>query len=321
MNTSNTSKLSMAMVTLVSLIVLGNNPSVAQTVSTPIVGFSKVSAPSGTIVVVPSFVKANRFQGSVTLSGQNFAVSGFSANQLAPSSYTDGRPNYPRTYVEITSGTYEGTVLDILSNTSSSVTVSGAPTELNGQSVNIAIRDHFTLDDLAQGQAGLVDYDSGVTLYNSDGTTSIRYYATGSWVADDYSTPAGNTIIYPGQGVTLSTAPATLTLSGSVKPTKTVVPLYAGGVVNLVGPGNPSGNDSLDAINIAASLAPYEDGINSFSSNGLMTIAETYYSNGTEILNSSYEPLPAPAYVTSNSGFVVTVSSAKTWVLPKIVSP
>ena len=66
MNTSNTSKLSMAMVTLVSLIVLGNNPSVAQTVSTPIVGFSKVSAPSGTIVVVPSFVKANRFQGSVS---------------------------------------------------------------------------------------------------------------------------------------------------------------------------------------------------------------------------------------------------------------
>jgi hypothetical protein len=211
--------------------------------------------------------------------------------------------------------------LDILSNTPSSLTVSGAPSELNGQSVSISIRDHFTLDDLARGQSGLLDYDSGVSLYNSDGTTSIRYYANGSWVSDDYSTPAGNTIIYPGQGITLSTAPATLTLFGNVKQTKTVIPLYAGGVVNLVGTGNPSGSDSLDAVNIAGALAPFEDGINSFSSNGLMTIADTYYSNGTEILNSSYEPLTTPAYVQSNSGFVVTVSSAKTWVLPKIVTP
>lgn len=321
MNTSNSSKSNIVIVIFASLLVLANNLLIAQTVSTPIVGFSKVTAPSGTIVVVPSFVKANRFQGSVTLAGQNFAVTGFSANQLAPSSHTDGRPNYPKAYVEITSGSFEGTVLDILSNTSSSVTVSGAPSELNGQSVSIAIRDHFTLDDLAQGQSGLVDYDSGVTLYNSDGTTSIRYFVTGSWVSDDYSTPAGNTIIYPGQGITLSTGAATLTLSGNVKQTKTVVPLYSGGVVNLVGPGNPSGSDSLDSINIATTLAPYEDGINAFSSNGLMTIAETYYSDGSEILNSSYEPLPSPAYVASNSGFVVTVASPKTWVLPKIVSP
>jgi hypothetical protein len=314
-------KLASAVLALGMISISGANSLVAQTVSTPIVGFSKVSAPSGTIVVVPSFVKANRFQGAVTLSGQTFAVTGFAANQLAPSAHTDGRPNYPKAYVEITSGTFEGTVLDILSNTTSSVTVSGAPPELNGQSVSIAIRDHFTLDDLAQGQAGLVDYDSGVTLYNSDGTTSIRYYATGSWVADDYSTPAGNTIIYPGQGITLSSAPATLTLSGNVKQTKTVIPLYSGGVVNLVGPGNPSGSDSLNAVNIASALAPYDDGINSFSSNGLMTIAETYYSDGAVILNSSYEPLPSPAYVASNSGFVVTVSSPKTWVLPKIVTP
>lgn len=320
MNTSNNSKLSLAMFTLVSLLVLGNKPSVAQTVSTPIVGFSKVTAPSGTIVVVPSFVKPNRFQGSVTLNGQNFAVTGFSVNQLAPSSYTDGRPNYPKAYVEITSGTYEGTVLDILSNTASSVTVSGAPTELNGQSVNIAVRDHFTLDDLAQGQSGLVDYDSVVNVYNSDGTTSTRYYVTGSWVADDYSTAAGNTIIYPGQGITLSTGSASLTLSGNVKTTKTVVPLYAG-AVNLVGPGNPSNQSNLDSIGIASVLAPYDDGINSFASNGTMTMLDTFYSNGSGILNSSYEPITAPAYVASNSGFVVSVSNPKTWTLPRIINP
>lgn len=321
MSTFNNSRIALAILVLGMISFLGPNCLTAQTVSTPIVGFSKVSAPSGTIVVVPSFVKANRFQGAVILSGQNFAVPGFTSNQLAPSTYTDGRPNYPKTYVEITSGPLEGTVLDILSNTASSVTVSGAPSELNGQSVPIAIRDHFTLDDLAQSQSGLVDYDSGVTLYNSDGTTSIRYYVAGSWVSDDYSTPAGNTIIYPGQGITLSTGPATLTLSGIVKPTKTVIPLYAGGVVNLVGPGNPSGSSSLDAVNIAGALAPFDDGINSFSSNGLMTIAETYYSDGSVILDSSYEALASPAYVQPNSGFVVTVSSPKTWVLPKIVTP
>lgn len=293
----------------------------AQTVSTPIVGFSKVAAPSGTIIVVPSFIKANRFQGAATLSGQSFACNAFVANALAPSNFSDGRPNYPKSYVEITSGPYEGMVLDILSNTASAVTVSGAPSALNGQSVNIAIRDHYTLDDLASGQSGLIDYDSGVALYNSDGTSSIRFYASGSWVADDYSTPAGNTVIYPGQGVTLSSGGASITLTGNVKTTKTMIPLYAGGAVNLVGPGNPSSSSSLDNINLAPALDPYNDGFNSFSTNGSMSIVGTYFSDGASVLNDAYEPLASPAFVGVNSGMVVTVSSPTTWVLPKIVTP
>lgn len=63
-------KLASAVLALGMISISGANSLVAQTVSTPIVGFSKVSAPSGTIVVVPSFVKANRFQGAVTLSGK-----------------------------------------------------------------------------------------------------------------------------------------------------------------------------------------------------------------------------------------------------------
>ena len=290
-----------------------------QTVSTPIVGFSKVTAPAGTIVVVPSFVKPNLYQGTSTLSGQVFSCSSFTAGQLAPTTYTDGRPNYPTSYVEIVSGPYEGTVMDIQSNTTSSVTVTGAPTILNGQSVSIAIRRHITLDDLVVGASGLQDYSDGATVFNSDGSSSIRYFASGSWVADDYSTPAGQTVVYPGQGLTLSSAGASLILNGNVKTTKTLVPLYAG-VINLVGPGNPSGNTNLENLNIASALDPYNDGINSFSANGEMTIAETYFSDGSGILDSSYSPIGSPAYVGVNSGFVVSVGSSKYWTVPSTLN-
>jgi len=291
----------------------------AQTTSySDVVRYSKITAPGGTVIVVPTFVKASSFSGSSLVASDGFACSSFTANQLAPNAGSA----YPKAYVEITSGAFEGYTFDVSSNTTSKISVSGIPADLVGTTVSIAVRNHLTLDDLAAGQSGLVDYDSGVTIYNPDGTASVRYFASPSWVADDYSTPAGDTVIYPGSGFTLSSGGSSFTFTGVVKAGKTVIPLYAG-AVNLVGPLNPSNAKLITEISIAPALDVYSDGINRFSNNGQMVIETTYYSDGTDVLDSGYAPFTPSASdsVNLNSGFVVSVSQNRRWTYPSPLNP
>ena len=287
----------------------------AQTTSySDVVGYSKISAAAGTVAVTPGFVKAAKFSGSATITGQSLNISGLTADSLNASSYGD-RPNYPTHYVEITSGTYEGYSFDIVSNTASSVTAQNIPSALNGQSVSVVIRPHFVLDDIAS--ASMADYADAVNLINPDGSTSTRFYAGGSWIAEDFSTPAGHTVIYPGQAVVLSTGGASITTQGVVKATKTAIPLYAA-AVNFVGPLNPSGNTLVNSLGIAGGLTPYADGINVFSSDGNLTATATYFSDGSSILDSGFSPLDPNATdnVQVNSGFAVSVASDTYWVVP-----
>ena len=279
-----------------------------------VVGYSKVTAPSGTVTIVPGFVKAAKFSGTASVSGQSFSVSGFSAGSLNPSVFSD-RPNYPTHYIEITSGTYEGYSFDILSNTASSVTASGVPSALTGQNVSVAVRAHVTLDDIASPT--MADYSDAVNLVNPDGTATTRFYASGSWVAEDYSSPAGHTVIYPGQAVSLSSGGVTLTTTGVVKSTKTAVPLYAA-AVNFVGPLSPSGGTKMDVLQIAPYLAPYADGFNAFASDGNMTTVATYYSDGIAILDAGYSPLAPGATdsIETNTGFAVSVTADTYWIMP-----
>lgn len=294
---------------------------VAQTVSTPVVGFSKVNLPAGTVYLVPGFVKAPVFSGSSLVSGQSFAANGLVAGSLNGSNFND-RPNYPKYYVEITSGPYEGYSFDINSNTSSAVSVIGVPSALSGSTVSIVIRPHVVLDDLVQGQVGLLDYDSAVNMPNPDGTTTTRFYASGSWIAEDFSTPAGHTVIYPGNAVALSSSGGSLTTTGVVKSTKTAVPLYSA-AVNYVGQMNPSSATMINKLNMAAPLSPYLDGFNTFSTDGSMTTIGTYFSDGAAILDAGYNPLDQNSAdaVNSNFGFAVSVSSDTVWVMPSLLNP
>lgn len=306
---------------MIAILALAATPAFlhAQTTSySDVVGYSKISCPSGTVIVVPTFVKAPSFTGNSLVSSDGFACPSFSAGQLAPNAGSA----YPKAYVEILSGAFEGYTFDINSNTTSKITAGGIPAGLVGQTVSIAVRNHLTLDDLAAQQTGLIDYDSGVTIYNSDGTASVRYFASPSWVADDYSTPAGDTVIYPGSGFTLSSGGSSFTFTGVVKANKTVVPLYTG-AVNIVGPLNPSNSKLVTEIGIAPALDAYNDGINRFSNNGQMAIETTYYSDGIDILDSGYSTLtPGLAdNVNLNSGFVVTVSQNRRWVYNSPLAP
>ena len=279
-----------------------------------VVGYSKVSAASGTVLVVPGFVKAAKYTGSSAISGQTFTASGLTAGNLNASNFTD-RPNYPTHYVEITSGSYEGYSFDIVSNTSGVITVTGIPSGLNSQNVTIAVRPHMTLDDLVA--PGLADYTDAVNIINADGSSSTRFYASNSWLAEDFSTPAGHTVVYPGSGYTLTSGGVTITTTGVVKSTKTAVPLYSA-AVNYVGPMNPGGSTKVNNLGIASILAPYTDGFNVASNDGNMQTTATYFSDGAGILDSGFSNLDPAALdnVSSNAGFTVSVSADSYWIMP-----
>lgn len=302
---------------MIAILALAVTPAFLHAVDSysDVVGYSKISAPSGTVTIVPGFVKAAKFAGTVSVSNQSFNVNGFSVGALDATSFSDGRPNYPTHYIEITSGAYEGYSFDIVQNSANSVTTTGVPSALNGQSVSVAVRAHTTLDDIAS--PSLADYSDAVNLVNPDGSATTRFYASGSWVAEDYSTPAGHTVLYPGQAVSLSSGGATITTTGVVKSTKTAVPLYAA-AVNFVGPLSPSGSSKMNVLGIASGLAPYSDGFNAFTNDGNMTTVATYYSDGAAILDAGYSPLDPTATdsIETNTGFAVSVTSDTYWIMP-----
>jgi len=306
---------------LVALSSVANLFAQSTTVSTPIVGFSNINLPSGSAMVVPGFVKPAVYSGSSAVSGQVFSVSGLVSSSFNSSNYSD-RPNYPKYYVEITSGPYEGYTFDIISNTTTSVSVSDVPSAMSGLTVSMTIRPHFVLDDLVKNQSGLSDYSDAVNLSNPDGSVTTRFYASGSWLAEDFSTPAGHTVVYPGNGVVFSSGGAKVTTSGNVKTTKTVVPLYST-TINYVGQMNPSGATKVTNLGIAGALSPYSDGMNAFSNDGSLTTVGTYYSDGSAILDAGYSPLAGNAAdsVASNSGFAVSVGSSTVWTMPSVVNP
>ncbi|NCY21999.1 hypothetical protein EBX31_08595 [bacterium] len=224
------------------------SPSVhGQTVSTPIVGFSKVTVPPGTRGVVPGFVKASVYSGSGLVSGQTIVSSGLTANALKPTQVGTGAPDFPTHYVEITSGTYEGYSFDVSGNTASSVTVSGLPSALNTTTVSYVIRPHLTLADI--DSSNLPDGNVVINIYNDPNVPANTYLydSAGTWYDGSGSFVMNHAVIYPGMGISLYNSSSTFTVnfSGQVKVTKTVVPVYAQATYNLVGPMNPSGSTTF----------------------------------------------------------------------------
>ena len=311
----NMKKLKVALAILVAAVMAGNAQT---TVNSDIVGYSKISAPSGTVALVPGFVKSPKFAGSVTFSGQSFAITGLSLGELDQSNFSD-RPNYPTHYVEITAGAYEGYSYDIAANTASSVIAANVPSAIDGQTVSVVIRPHVTLDDIAS--ASMAEYSDAVNLINPDGSTTTRYYAAGSWIAEDFSTAAGHTVIYPGQAVLLSSGGVEIITTGVVKTTKTAVPLYAA-AVNYVGPLSPGGDTKVIQLQIAPSLAVYSDGFNQFTTDGTMTTIGTYYSDGVDVLDAGFSPLPSTATdsITTNTGFALSAGADGYWIMPSPLS-
>lgn len=306
-------------------------PAVFGQASSGVMGFTTLNVPAGFAFIVPSLVNSSVFQGQAAISSDGLTITpttapGWTAGAYSKTTFVAPTPNYPKFYVEVVSGTYEGLILDIDTNTSTAVSMVSAvtPAVLRGTTVQVAIRQHVTLDNLVSGATGLSGYADSANVFNSNGSTSTRFYdGANSWLAEDFATPAGHTVIYPGTGVAFTANSAvTFTFMGEVKPTKTQVPLYAGST-NIVGALNPASSTKFYGSSLTSALSPYADGINNFSSDGLLTTVGTYFSDGSSMLDAGFSPL-APSSTDAiplNRGVVVSVSSDTVWTVNSPLAP
>lgn len=134
----------------------------------------------------------------------------------------------------------EGLVLDIASNTDTSITIVGDLTGVNGDEA-VLVRKHVTLVELFPDATGFsAGGTDSLTLYTESGPITYIYFM-GDFFLSGVGTPSNDVVVYPGTSVVLNTSGSvTFTTYGSVKVTPTQVPIY-GGVVNLVGYIQPVG--------------------------------------------------------------------------------
>ena len=307
--------------TISSVFAVGNG--FAQTVSTPIVGFSNYNLSAGQYVLSPSFTKSAVHQASGTVSSQSLSVSGITTSSLAPTAFSDGRPNYPTSYIEVLSGPYAGVAFDVTGVTANSVTSSDFPSDLNGQSISFVIRNHVTLADIFKADSGFAEYSDGIAVYNSDGTVSLRFMAGGVITLDDFATDAGHTPIYPGTGVIVNVGSAvSIKTSGVVKATVTKVPVYPN-INNIVGTMNPSSTLKVTDSTLATSLAPYADSATIYSNNGSFTLGAIVFSDGSSATDDNFNPFSSSSSPTvpNGSGAIINVSSPGYITLNSPVTP
>ena len=281
-------------------------------VTAGIFGFNTITAPVGGRVIAPVFVKNSVYSGAVPVSGSTFLAAGIASNSLSPSSFTD-RPNAPRYYVEITSGSFAGNIYDVAGNDTNGITVYGLPSALNGQSnITIAVRPHFTLGDLASASSGLIPYSDALSLYQTNSSQSTYIYS-GSGMVDGNNMSADQVVLYPGSGALLNNSgSASFTFSGLVKTNQTIVPVFAG--VTLVAPLDPTGTTTINSENLATILQPYVDAVSLVATDGSLGTTP-FYSDGTQLLDQNYSPLdPSVApIVASGNGFFINATQNRLW--------
>ncbi len=305
-------------------------PAVFGQATSGVMGFSNLSCPPGTTIIVPTLVNSSVFQGQAAISSDGLTITptttpGWTAASFNATSFAAPTPNYPKYYAEIVSGASEGLILDVASNSTTSLTMASAvsPSSLRGTTVQIAIREHVTLDKMSLGSSGLSPYSDAVQIFNSNGSTSTRLFDGTSWLAEDISSAAGHTVIYPGTGIAITcVSNVTFTFMGEVKPTKTQIPLYVSSV-NIVGPLNPASSAKLYGNTLVTALSPYADAVQSFSTDGSVTTTGTYLSDGSSMLDQNIVPLAsnAPDAIPLNRGVTVTVGADTVWVVNSALTP
>ena len=282
-----------------------------------VVGYNTLSFPSGNSTHAATFVKGNVFQGVATSkTTTSLTVSSASFGSLGP---VGGLPTH---YVKITSGAMEGYVLDILSNTSTAVTVDGSLATAEA-TPSFVIRSHVKASDLFAGNSSLSAGLDTLTAFNADGTSSVLLWvgtdsATG-WV-DPVTEAAVDAVIYPGQGFVLTAANSgNFRFQGTVENTPTVVPMFPG-AVNLVTLASPStGSRALQTSGLGANMASGLDTVEFWSQDGSLASTAVYLWAGSEtgFVNSVTEEI-ATENIGASQILNVTVTDPTTW---KAVSP
>jgi len=293
------------------------------TVSTPIVGFEKRNFVSGTTGHGVGFVLSSKFQGiasSVSSSSLSVSSASFTANQFALSG---GLPTH---YIQITSGSQSGLVVDIIGNTTTSLSVTSGDLASVSGTPSFVIRPHILASTLFKGNTSLADDSDTLTLFNSDGSTTTLAWSSASptgWI-DPNSLVSVDAVIYPGQGFLLNTSGSgSFTADGAVNSVSTIVPLYAG-KVNLVSLSNPSSAKNIQNINLGANLVPENDTIGTFSSDGYLSQDSTYtwYGSAAGGFVNPNSLVPASGVNVGGTSVIIVNSTFDTsWKQPSPLAP
>lgn len=248
------------------------------TVSTPVVGFYKVSVPQGSSFQGVNLINNNLFSGvvsnatgsSVTFSANSFNAGSWNQTDGIPETEPSGIPLY---YMEVQTGSNAGTIYDIVSNTSNSLILQPAPLNIVGQTV--VVRKHMTLSQVAQQMPSLRGNVDSLTIYNANGTQTDVLWDGSNWVDLNAFVYGDLYPIYPGQGFVINAANAVAqTVTGVVKTSPTVVSVYQG-AVNVITTMNPSVGSSttLGSSGLGQFLTANADTLSTFNTvNGQLVV-------------------------------------------------
>ena len=210
-------------------------------------------------------------------------------------------------YVEVLDGPYAGLVLDILECGPDYVKVGAEGLSLD-PGTRLGVHEHATLATMFPGGCGLVagaDMVMAVKhVTGADGNPvqleSWFIYNGTYWEDGGTMENSDDVVVYPGQGILLNVGAAREVTFGSgpvchVKKSRTLIPIFGSATaVELMGPVWPvefHENGSLQSVRVLdlgllPALAPYEDIVCLFSSDGLLQDLAVYCSDGAELVNA-----------------------------------
>jgi hypothetical protein len=308
---------------LLASALLGQVANAQITSTTPVIGYYKFDVPVGNTAWVCGFVTKKDFQGAATsmTAGANSVINQTGATFGA----------FPLHYVEILSGPKAGLILDIVSNTATTITVEGNTTTLGLTGTETyCVRRHATLGTVFQGGAGLTTGADNVSIFDSLGGSITYAYNGLNWEDALTGDPGDDAIIYPGQGFVITNGTAateTVTFGGNdvsyVKTGPTMVPVYTVST-NLIGLVNPlvgtapTDVSTLGAMNLVASLTPGGDQVGTLSLDGLLALTGVYTNNGINMEDALTGDDASNVAVRNGAAFSVTPSSDKLINLPQL---
>jgi len=282
-----------------------------------IVGYYKKTFPAGGSLQSVALLKPVTFQGAATsISSAVLTSTGanWTANAFAP---VNGLPAY---YVEITSGPREGYLYDVVSNTANTVTVDDTSISAAGTTPSFIIRAHTKLSDVLGPTVSMSDYQDQATVYNSDGTYSnfLRDSSTATGWLDATLFSESDAVIYPSQGYVLtSSVSGNYTVTGTLKSTKTAVPLFPN-VPNIVSLANPGGvSKDVQVVNLGANMADFQDQVAKYNNDGSLTLAvNLLYSGSAEGFYDATTFSPATGVsMGGEEAVIASVVSPTIWIL------
>lgn len=280
-----------------------------------VVGYYTKSFPAGGSLQTVALLKPVTFQGaasSIVGAVLNATSPGWTVDQFNPAN------SLPAYYVEITSGPRAGYLYDIISNTASSLTVSSADIANAGGTASFLIRAHTNLSEALKSSNNLTDYGDQITVFNGDDSSGnfIRDSSTSTGWLDATTFSESDAVIYPSQGYVLTaTSSGDYMITGTLKSTPTVVPLYAG-QVNIVSLSNPGGiTKDIQNIDLGVNLIDYSDQVATYLNDGsLGTQSALLYGGGQDgfLDATTFSPVTG-VNVAGEEAVIVSVSSSTTW--------